>query len=77
MSNKTTINSYSEADDISEADDGFEYEEMPRRANPSAPQSQPYFDPAADYTERTGRYLSLSERMQERSLRDQQRSELF
>lgn len=28
----------------------------------------PFIDPAADYTERTGRHLSLEERMQERSL---------
>jgi hypothetical protein len=34
-------------------------------------QPKHYHDPAADYTERTGRYLNLSERMQERSLRDQ------
>jgi len=31
-----------------------------------------HYDPAADYTEKTGRYLSLNERMQERSLHNRQ-----
>lgn len=34
------------------------------------PPTKEYFDPAADYTERTGRYLSRDERMNERLLHD-------
>lgn len=39
--------------------------------DPSVPDVAPRFDPAADYTERTGRYLSLDERMNERLLFNQ------
>lgn len=38
---------------------------------------EPYHDPAADYTERTGRHLSLEERMQERSIHDQKKPRSF
>lgn len=63
------------SDDISEADDGLDCDKkVPKamRRQSQQPRSNRYFDPAADYTERTGRYLSLSERMQERSRYDQQ-----
>lgn len=57
-------------DDIS---DGLACDKkLPKAMRAQQPRSKQYFDPAADYTERTGRYLSLSERMQERSRYDQQ-----
>jgi hypothetical protein len=55
-------------DDIS---DDLDHERMPNVMRAQQPQPKHYHDSAADYTERTGRYLNLSERMQERSLHDQ------
>jgi hypothetical protein len=66
--------------DLNAIDDGTtdaDYADMPKVARTQTTASRPYFDPAADYTERTGRYLSLSERMQERSRYSQQTQDLI
>lgn len=66
------MNDINELDDDIEADDGLVCAEKTPKAMREQSPAKRYFDPAADYTERTGRYLSLSERMQERSRYDQQ-----